>query len=139
MYILFLFIVFFYFQCVLDAELLLLTQPYTRVLSSKKIPLTGILKFLISKGLIPTPDMTKGDLCLAFKSLVENQPDYISQLVQPMQMSMPNNMLALSQNNNMMQPPHHSLVQQVTITIKLYKIININFTSFVKVTDPFYI
>lgn len=81
--------------------------------------------------------MTKSDLCLAFKSLVENQPDYISQQVRPIQVPVGNNMLALSQNNNIMQSPHHSLVQQVTITIKLYRIINLNFTSFVKITDPF--
>lgn len=98
--------------------------------------MTGILKFLISKGLIPTPDMTKSDLCLAFKSLVENQPDYISQNVQPMQMSVANNMLALSQNNNMMQPPHPSLVQQVTIKIKLYRIINFNLLVLLKLLAP---
>lgn len=75
-----------------------------------------LLKFLISKGLIPTTDMTKADLCLAFKSLVESQPDYIRPPVQPMQMSVPNNMLAISQNNNMMHPQPYQAVQQVRKT-----------------------
>lgn len=46
-----------------------------------------MLKFLISKGLTPRSDMTKSDLCLAFKMLVESQPDYFKSPVQPSQMS----------------------------------------------------
>jgi len=102
--------------CVSDAELLLLSQPFSRVLSSKKVQTTVLLKFLISKGLIPTTDMTKSDLCLAFKSLVENQPDYIRPPVQPIQMSVPNNMLAITQNNNMMHTqPYQAATQQVCV------------------------
>lgn len=100
------------------------------------MPLTEVLKFLISKGFTPTPDMTKSDLCLAFKSLVESQPDFIRPPVLPMQQTpmqhsaMPhlpmqqtpvhqtvpavNNMLAISQNNNMMQyPAYQAPMQQV--------------------------
>lgn len=96
--------------------MLLLTQPFSRVLSSKRVQTTLLLKFLISKGLIPTTDMTKSDLCLAFKSLVENQPDYIRPPVQPIQMSVPNNMLAISQNNNMMHTqPYQAAAHQVCI------------------------
>lgn len=77
-----------------------------------------LLKFLISKGLIPTTDMTKSDLCLAFKSLVENQPDYIRPLVQPIQMSVPNNMLAITQNNNMMRTqPYQAAAQQMPVSM----------------------
>jgi len=77
-----------------------------------------LLKFLISKGLIPTTDMTKADLCLAFKSLLENQPDYIRPPAQSIQMSVPNNMLAISQNNNMMHTqPYQAAVQQVCIVV----------------------
>jgi len=90
-----------------------LSQPSARVLSNKKVQITSLLKFLISKGLIPTTDMTKADMCLAFKSLVESQPDYIKPPVQPIQMSVPNNMLAISQNNNMMHTNPYQTVQQV--------------------------
>ncbi|XP_001952368.3 uncharacterized protein C3orf38 homolog, partial [Acyrthosiphon pisum] len=97
-----------------DAELLLLSQPAVRVLSNKKVQITTLLKFLISKGLIPTTDMTKADLCLAFKSLIESQPDYIRPPVQPIQMSVPNNMLEVSQNNNMMHTqPYQAAVQMM--------------------------
>lgn len=124
--------------CVSDAELLLLTQSYSRVLSSKKMPVIEVLKFLISKGFTPTPDMAKSDLCLAFKSLVESQPDYIRPSILPMdhtpmhhsimphlpiqqtsvQQTVPaaNNMLAISQNNNMMQyQAYQTPMQQVNI------------------------
>jgi len=92
-----------------------MSQPSARVLSNKKVQITTLLKFLISKGLIPNTDMTKADLCLAFKSLVESQPDYIRPPVQPIQMSVPNNMLAISQNNNMMHTFPYQAVQQVLI------------------------
>jgi len=108
---------------VLDAELLLLSQPTVRVLSNKKVQITFLLKFLISKGLIPTTDMTKADLCLAFKSLIESQPDYIRPPVQPIQMSVPNNVLAVSQNNNMMHTQsYQAAIQQVYIVIKKSKL-----------------
>jgi len=84
-----------------DAELLLLSQPCMRILSSKKTPVSNLLKFLISKGFMPTPQMTKTDLCLAFKSLIECQPDYVKPI---QQMPVANNILALTQNNNMMHP-----------------------------------
>lgn len=58
--------------------------------------------------------MTKADLCLAFKTLVESQPDYVRPPVQPIQMSFPNNMLAISQNNNIMHTQPYQAVQQVT-------------------------
>jgi len=61
--------------------------------------------------------MTKADLCLAFKTLVENQPDYVRPPVQPIQMSVPNNILAISQNNNMMHTQPYQAVQQVCILI----------------------
>jgi len=101
-----------------DAELLLLSQPYVRVLSSKRVHTTMLLKFLISKGLIPTTDLTKADLCLAFKSLLENQPDYIRPPAQSVQMSVPNNVLAISQNNNMMHTqPYQAAVQQMPMSM----------------------
>ncbi|XP_022165209.1 uncharacterized protein C3orf38 homolog [Myzus persicae] len=96
-----------------DAELLLMSQPSVRVLSNKKVQVTTLLKFLISKGLIPSTDMTKADMCLAFKSLVESQPDYIRPPVQHIEMSVPNNMLAISQNNNMMHTQPYQAVQQM--------------------------
>jgi len=76
-----------------------------------------LLKFLVSKGFIPATDLTKADLCLAFKVLVENQPDYIRPPVQPIQISVPNySMLAVSQNNNMMHTqPYQAVVQQVCV------------------------
>lgn len=104
------------FECVLDAEVLLLTQPFTRILSSRKTPVVDILKFLIFKGFTPTPQMTKGDLCLAFKSLIENQPDYISPLTQ--QMPVTNNMLALTQSNTTQPQSCYTPVQQ-QVCIKL--------------------
>jgi len=104
---------------VLDAELLLLTQPFSRILASRKTPVTVVLKFLIFKGLTPTPEMTKNDLCLAFKSLVESQPDYGKPSMQHIfhsQMPVTNNMFALSQNNNMMHPQLcQAPIQQVCI------------------------
>lgn len=102
-----------------DAEMLLLTQSFTRIFSSKKTPLINIMTFLISKGVMSTPDMTKSDMCIAFKTLVESQPDYIKPSVQPMQMPLANNnMLAYSQNNNMMHcHPYQAPIQQVCIAI----------------------
>lgn len=98
--------------------MLILNQPYSRVLSSKKVPLTDILKFLMTKGITPLPDTTKSELSMAFKSLVESQPDYIrptAQYIQPMQMPNANNMLALGQNHNMMMhcQPFQPSVPQV--------------------------
>ncbi|XP_015370239.1 PREDICTED: uncharacterized protein C3orf38 homolog [Diuraphis noxia] len=100
-----------------DAELLLMSQPSARVLSNKKVQITTLLKFLISKGLVPTTDLTKADMCLAFKSLVESQPDYIRPPAQPIQMSGPNNMLAISQNNNMMHTYPYQAVQQMPMPV----------------------
>lgn len=105
---------------VLDAEILLLSQSATRILSSKKVPILNLLKFLISKGMIPFPNMTKSDLCIAFKTLVESQPDYVkpSVQIQPFQctqMPMVNNMIDLSQNNNMMMQHYQPPVQQVRL------------------------
>lgn len=104
---------------VLDAEVLLLSQSATRILSSKKIPMTYLLKFLISKGMIPLPEMTKSDLCVAFKTLVESQPDYVKPLVQiqPFQCThMPVvNTMELSQNNNMMMQHYQPPIQQVRL------------------------
>jgi len=108
---------------VLDAELLLLTQPFSRILDSRKTPVTVVLKFLIFKGITPTPEMTKSDLCLAFKSLIESQPDYGKPPMQQIfhsQMPVANNMLALSQNNNMMHPQLcQAPIQQVCIQLLL--------------------
>lgn len=111
---------------VLDAELLLLTQPFSRILSSRKTPVTVVLKFLIFKGLTPTPEMTKSDLCLAFKSLVESQPDYCkpppTQQIFHSQMPVANSMFALSQNNNLMHPQLcQAPIQQVCIQLLLIK------------------
>ncbi|VVC31476.1 Uncharacterised protein C3orf38 (DUF4518) [Cinara cedri] len=95
-----------------DAEVLLLSQPYTQVLSSKKVPITNLLKFLISKGLVPLPNPSKSDLILAFKTLIENQPDYVKPIQPPqpkmqpfqsMQMPVAINMMESPQNNNMTQ------------------------------------
>lgn len=90
--------------------------------------------------------MTKGDLCLAFKTLVENQSDYTKpmvqpiqpmqmqpiqsmqmqqpiqsmqmQPVQPMQMPVANNALALSQNNNMMHYQSYQAPMQPHVSIE---------------------
>lgn len=106
-----------------------------------------MLKFLISKGLVPKPDMTKAELCFAFKTLIENQPDYTKppvqpiqpmqmqpmqmqsiqmqpmqmQPVQPMQMPVANNALALSQNNNTMHYQSYQVPmhQHVSVESKL--------------------
>lgn len=65
-----------------------------------------------------TPDMTKSDMCIAFKTLVESQPDYIRPSVQPMQIPITNNTLPLFQNNNMMHcQPYQTPIQQVCITL----------------------
>lgn len=114
-------------------------------MSSKKVPITSLLKFLISKGLVPKPDMTKADLCLAFQTLIENQPDYTKppmqpiqpmqmqsmqsiqmqpmqsmqmQPIQPMQMPVANNALALSQNNNTMHYQSYQAPMQQHVSIK---------------------
>lgn len=116
--------------------MLLLTQPYSRVLSSKKVPLVAVYKYLIGKGLSPTPAMTKSDVCLAFKSLIEHQSGYSKQPVQPiqpiqpiqpMQMPFASILPAMPQNNNMMQCQPYQIqpVQQVCINSnkKMYKMI----------------
>lgn len=57
--------------------------------------------------------MTKSDLCLAFKSLIECQPDYVKPI---QQMPVFNNTSASTQNNNMMQPQlYQAPIQQVCI------------------------
>ncbi|KAL5241031.1 hypothetical protein ACI65C_008441 [Semiaphis heraclei] len=113
-----------------DAELLLLSQPTMQVLSNKKVQITLLLKFLISKGLIPTTDMTKADLCLAFKSLIESQPDYIRPPVQPIQMSVPNNVLAVSQNNNMMHThSYQAAIQQMPMPTPINSALELNSKS----------
>lgn len=95
---------------VLDAELLLLTLPFVQVLSTKKVPLNDILKFLILKGLKPTTNLNRSSLCLAFKTLIESQPDFSKPLVQFQSTSQfqmtADNMLALAQNNNMNCQPY---------------------------------
>lgn len=84
--------------------------------------------------------MTKADLCLAFQTLVENQPDYTKppaqpvqpiqmQPIQPMQMQpiqsmqlpVANNVLSLPQNNNTMhyQSYQATMPQHVSTKIKL--------------------
>lgn len=103
---------------VLDAEMFLLIQPYDRVLSSKRVPITTLLRFLLSKGIkIPRSYISRTSLCLAFKSLIERQPDYMIQPVQPMLVPY-NNMLAITQNNNIMysQPNHGAVQHQLVCT-----------------------
>lgn len=128
---------------VLDAEVLLISQPYSRILCSRKTPQTNVLKFLICKGLTPQPDMTKGDLCLAFKTLIESHPNYIRPSVQPVQsiqsmqmMPAASNMLALSQNNNMMHvPPYQSHMQQVCILYRHFNFILRKSLTYVSCND----
>lgn len=65
--------------------------------------------------MVPTADMSRSDLCLAFKTLIESQPDYITPSVQiqstpQMQIASANNMLALAQNNNVMNYQPNQIV-----------------------------
>lgn len=104
-------------------------QSYTRVLSSKKTPLTSVFKFLIYKGLTPSPELTKADLCMVFKSLVENQPDYThssANSIPSIQAPIINNIRAFPQNNNMMHvQPYQLSIEQVRI--------NVDFIDFYKI------
>lgn len=89
--------------------MLLLTQSCMQIFSSKKIPITALLKFLISKGLEPTPGMTKNDLCLAFKMLVESQPDYYKSPIQPSQMSIQPSQIPVQPIQMSVQPAQMSI------------------------------
>ncbi|XP_050529167.1 uncharacterized protein C3orf38 homolog [Daktulosphaira vitifoliae] len=102
-----------------EAELLLITQPYWRILTSKKTPLTSIIKFFIVKGMTPSPDMIKNDTPAFFKQLIETQPDFTQPVVQPLRPPQfyPQQLPPLcNTNNNMMSlNPHHIVVHHMPI------------------------
>lgn len=94
--------------------MLLLNQPHARVLSSKKVHAGDLLKFLISNGMASGSIMTKNELCMAFRTLIESQPDYVqppTHYALPQQMPVANNILPIAQNNNMMQSIEQSVPQ----------------------------
>lgn len=110
-----------YLLIILDAEMLLLNISYERVLSSKRIPIDFILKFLITKGYNdPKPIVSRYDACWAFKLLVESQPDNVQPPQQYNQQIQPssNNMHPSSLDNNMMLcQTFQTPVEQVRIPI----------------------